>query len=77
MCFKATTRIAVKSLTSDKATAGEIPVNVLKNCESLENSSWDFKSGLWCSWFSQQPFIKQELCVNLSKAPLLLSDRDI
>ena len=31
---KATVRKVVKSLPSDKATAGEIPVNVLKNCEN-------------------------------------------
>ena len=31
---KATVRKVVKSLPSDKAAAGEIPVNVLKNCEN-------------------------------------------
>ena len=31
---EATVRKAVKSLPSNKATTGEIPVNVLKNCES-------------------------------------------
>ena len=30
---EATLRKVVKSLATDKATAGEIPVNVLKNCE--------------------------------------------
>ena len=31
---EATVRKVVKSLPSDKATAGEIPINVLKNCEN-------------------------------------------
>ena len=31
---EATARKVVKSLPSDKATAGEIPINVLKNCEN-------------------------------------------
>ena len=31
---EATVRKVVKSLPSDKATTGEIPVNVLKNCEN-------------------------------------------
>ena len=32
--FEASVRKVVKSLPSDKATAGEIPINVLKNCEN-------------------------------------------
>ena len=47
VCSEATVRKVVKNLPSDKATAGEIPVKVLKSSETWSNCNneaiWNYK----------------------------------